>query len=138
MVSYCSNTSNTPAIPGKEQSQTFTQSTHCCICPQCMCAHTISVTIRHSCQSEAECIPLVSCGPLPAINSLMIYIERERERERDLGGVFHRYDDPGIGGGDKIHGSAHSLHHLPRNHPIGQVPILGNLLRRLLEITRIS
>ena len=62
-------------------------------------------------------------------------VKQARYRRRPTRG---RYDDPGVGGGDKIHGSAHSLHHLPRNHPVGQVSILGNLLRRLLEITRIS
>ena len=137
MVSYFSNTSNTPAIPGKAQSQTFTQPPHCCIRPQCMCAHTISVTIRSTTFLPVRGrVHSSSILWAPPCNQLANDIYRERER--DLGGVFHRYDDPGVGGGDKIHGSAHSLHHLPRNHPIGQVPILGNLLRRLLEITRIS
>ena len=43
-----------------------------------------------------------------------------------LGRVLHGDDDPGSGR-NKIHGTAHSLDHLSRDDPVGEIAILSHL-----------
>jgi hypothetical protein len=57
--------------------------------------------------------------------------KRQRALLDDLEGsifgiMFHRHDDAS-GAGDKIHRASHTLHHLPRNRPIGKVALPRNL-----------
>src|SRR5262245_27173928 len=40
--------------------------------------------------------------------------------------MLHHHHDP-LDPGDEVHGAAHALHHLARNHPIGEVAVLGYL-----------
>ena len=43
-----------------------------------------------------------------------------------LGRMLHHHDDA-FDAGDEVHRAAHALHHLARDHPIGEVAILGDL-----------
>ena len=40
--------------------------------------------------------------------------------------MFHQHNHA-LDAGDQIHGAAHALHHLARDHPIGEVAIFGHL-----------
>ncbi len=57
--------------------------------------------------------------------------ERQRAARQDLraavsGGVFHGHDHATCAG-DEVHRAAHPLHHLPRDHPVGEVAVLIDL-----------
>ena len=61
---------------------TFTQPPHCCIRPQCMCAHTISVTIRSTTFLPVRGrVHSSSILWAPPCNQITNDIYRERERE---------------------------------------------------------
>lgn len=44
-----------------------------------------------------------------------------------LGIMFHRHDYLCTGRRHQIHRTSHSLHQLSRNHPVGQITVLGHL-----------
>src|ERR1043166_5948612 len=43
-----------------------------------------------------------------------------------LGGVLHHHDHL-LDAGDEVHGAAHAFDHLARDHPVGEVAVLGHL-----------